>query len=185
MSVDTVDGMMGYHHPYPNPLEKVIMWPSDPLWDKVEGNFPIRDDYRPPPESLTWTEDAYTLRPPIRHYPHPLWIQHLEEMDQYRRKFWLDPRNDPKPVECISEATPPSEIQLPPGYEDIHKSIRAPFGSEAWVKLVNWNRREAERGNLEDKKRRLAFYIKWAEGFVFENWGNLERLRRSSMASLF
>ena len=54
---------------------------------------------------------------------------------------------------------------VPASFRELHATFTAPFASPEWVELVNWRRREGERGRLaEGEYHHLMHYLLWAEG---------------------
>jgi hypothetical protein len=160
-----------YRDGYPHaPLEQIQMWPRDPREEEAKRRFPIHEPQTNTVAQLTWFNDG---RPVPHRHPYrpptgpPRW-----------REEWLR-QPDPEPWRL---ETHPTEIpDLPDAFRDIHSSIRAPFASDEWNELVNWRRRESERGILQyGHDHHLQRYIHWAENYRQEKFN--EQRERVALA---
>ncbi len=160
-----------YREGYPHaPLEQSQRWPRDPSEEEAKRNHPIHEPQSNTVEQLTWFNDGrhVPFRHPYRPSPSP---------PRWREEWLRQP--DPEPYRL---ETQPSEIpDLPNDFRAIHYSIQAPFASDAWNELVNWRRRESERGRLRfGDDHHLQHYIHWAENYHQEKFN--EKRERVALA---
>ncbi len=160
-----------YRDGYPHaPLEQIQMWPRDPREEEAKRRFPIHEPQTNTVAQLTWFNDG----------------QHVSSRHDYRpptgpprwREAWLQ-QPDTKPSHLETQHSRIGD--LPDAFRDIHSSIRAPFASDEWNELVNWRRRESERGRLRfGVDHHLQHYIHWAENYHREKFN--EQRERVALA---
>ena len=160
----------GYPYAAPEPQQ---LWPPDQRMIKAQSLNPVavqRDER--PVEHLTWFHPP-DEEPPWRHpYIPP---ESPPSLPEWRRK-WLE-LPDRKPLE-----TNASMIEkLPEDLRGAHNSIKAPFATPAWQKLVNWRQRESARRSFASHDDTIiGHYINWAERYC-QDMVNAKRLREIEM----
>ena len=169
------DGRLPNHNPYYDgdpyaPLEQLQMWPEDPRYIQAKSEYPEVQEPLPP---LSWlsTPDGKAAS----HWRHAYHTPSSPVSQPQWRVEWLKEPDDMPEVGNSSSATKiPS---LPIEYERIHYNIRAPFGGRKWKDLVNYWRREGERGGRDlSDYRTFGHYINWADEHCSELIGKVRAM---------
>ena len=136
-----------------DPPDQIQRWPSDPAeerrlqqWrDKLDADYHAYIGQLPLPSFMNPNAPThYHPRPDLTWPPPP-------------------PPLTPEPRYPMLQST--QNEAVPASFRELHATFTAPFASPEWVELVNWRRREGERGRLaEGEYPHLMHYLLWAEG---------------------
>ena len=163
-----------YYDGYPyDAVEPLQMWPPDQRRIEAQSLYPdvaLRGEG--PLEHLSW------FHPPGKepHWRHPYIPPESPPTTPEWHRKWLE-LPDIKPLETNASIIEDLSEDL----LDAHNSIRAPFASPAWGKLVNWRQRETARQFFaRHEDRMFGHYIDWAEGRC-QDMVNVRRSREAEM----
>jgi hypothetical protein len=162
------------------PEERFVLWPPDERAANAEASLrEFEERHARPLSPLTSEVEAYNranphdMRAINRVHRDPSHASLLfDDARRLARQEWLQ-EPDPQPYYHRLRASN-NLAEVPEGFRSMHRSFPAPFGSTEWQDLVNWRRREAERGrpllpesqSPDQDAELLGHYINWAEEAV-------------------